>query len=174
MLGVSNMLIITWKQNVSTVTCDIFDNRNLHVLQTRVLVLRSVLKDHTSQNTSEHETTRVNTSQKFMNTSQKFMNTSEHESKICEHEWTRVKNWRTWVNTSQKWRTRVNTSQKSVNTSQKRILKEAPCSFNLSPWWRSVLCNCTRDSHFSQDSWRPTGCWINNNNYYYNENFIQF
>jgi hypothetical protein len=58
---------------------------------------RSVLKDHTSQNTSEHETTRVNTSQKFVNTSQKLTNTSEHESEM------------------------TNTSQKSVNTSQKRI-----------------------------------------------------
>jgi hypothetical protein len=101
----------------------------------------------TRDNTRQHEWTRVRTR---VNTSQNFVNTSEHESKTDEHEWTRVKN------DEHEW-TRVKNLWTRVNTSQKRILKEAPCSFNLSPWWRSVLCNCTRDS---QDSWRPTGCWI--------------
>jgi hypothetical protein len=54
-----------------------------------------------------------------------------------------------------------------TNTSQKRILKEAPYSF------KPVMKVCTRViARGIQDSWRPTGCWINNNNYYYNENFI--
>jgi hypothetical protein len=86
---------------------------------------------------SEHEWTRDNT--------------SEHESKICEHEsktdeheWTRVKNDdHEWTRVKNLW-TRVKNA----------FLKRLPTV--LSPWWRSVLCNCTRDS---QDYWRPTGCW---------------
>ena len=52
---------------------------NLNFLTFIVVLRGSVLKDHTSQNTSEQETTRVNTSQKFVNM-------SEHESKTDEHE----------------------------------------------------------------------------------------
>jgi hypothetical protein len=78
----------------------------------------SVLKDHTSQNTSEHETTRVNTSQKSGNT-------SEHAPKICEHESKTDEHESKMTNTSEHESKMTNTSQKFVNTSQKRILKEA-------------------------------------------------
>jgi hypothetical protein len=47
----------------------------------------SDLKLHTSQNTSEHEWTRMNTSEHEWNTSEREWNTSEHEWNTSEHEW---------------------------------------------------------------------------------------
>ena len=98
-----------------------WNSKNMPLLQiattqfsTTIRELRSVLKHHTSQNTSEHKWTQMNTSEHESEPEWTQVNTNEHEwtrvrirVNTTEHEWTRVN---TSQNTSDYERTRVNTT----------------------------------------------------------------